>query len=113
MGEIEIRDNRPAGLLEAHLDGEVAGRIAYFVLAGGTAALVAVHTVVEPGHEGKGIGGALVRGFYATAARENVPVVPLCPYAAKWALKHSDEAPAAPAELVREAEEQLKAHPEL
>ncbi|NUL34931.1 N-acetyltransferase, partial [Streptomyces lunaelactis] len=47
------------------------------------------------------------------AAREDVPVVPLCPYAAKWAERHPDEAPAAPAELVRAAEEQLKAKPEL
>ncbi|MBT2370121.1 N-acetyltransferase [Streptomyces sp. ISL-10] len=113
MGATEIRDNRPAGLLEAHVDGEVAGRVEYFVLAGDTPALVAVHTVVEPGHEGKGIAGSLVREFYATAARENVPVVPLCPYAAKWAQKHPDEAPTAPAELVREAEAQLKEHPGL
>ncbi|MFI1395704.1 GNAT family N-acetyltransferase [Streptomyces sp. NPDC020681] len=113
MSELEIRDNRADGLLEAYEDGDVAGRIAYFTLDATPAALVAVHTVVEREHEGKGVAGALVREFYAMAAREGVPVVPLCPYAAKWAERHPDEAPEAPAELVRAAEEQLKADPRL
>jgi uncharacterized protein len=108
MADIEIRDNREQGRLEAYDDGLPVGVIAYFTLDSTPAALVAVHTVVELGHEGKGIAGALVREFYATAAREGVPVVPLCPYAAKWAERHPDEAPAAPAETVKAAEEQLK-----
>ncbi|MGW1494257.1 GNAT family N-acetyltransferase [Streptomyces sp. NPDC002402] len=114
VAERDIRDNRPMGLLEAYEDGRVTGRIVYFTLDADPAALVAVHTVVEPEHEGKGIASALVREFYAMAAREGVPVVPLCPYAAAWAAKHPDEAPAAPAELVQEAKAQLEAdHAEL
>uniref|UniRef100_A0AAU2UY11 N-acetyltransferase n=1 Tax=Streptomyces sp. NBC_00003 TaxID=2903608 RepID=A0AAU2UY11_9ACTN len=109
----EIRDDRSRGLLAAFEDGEVAGRIAYFTLVGEPAALVAVHTVVEPAYEGKGIASALVREFYAMAAREGVPVVPLCPYAAKWAERHPDQAPAAPADLVEAAQDQLAADPEL
>ncbi|MGW8329303.1 GNAT family N-acetyltransferase [Streptomyces sp. NPDC055897] len=109
----EIRDDRAQGLLGAFEDGEVVGRIAYFALDEPSSALVAVHTVVEPGHEGKGIAGDLVREFYAIAAREGVPVVPLCPYAAKWAERHPDEAPVAPAALVEAAKAQLAADPEL
>ncbi|WP_226599988.1 GNAT family N-acetyltransferase [Streptomyces violascens] len=109
----EIRDDRSRGLLAAFEGGEVAGRIAYFTLDAEPAALVAVHTVVEPAYEGKGIAGALVREFYALAAREGVPVVPLCPYAAKWAERHPDEAPAAPGGLVEAARAQLAANPEL
>ncbi|MFB7742297.1 GNAT family N-acetyltransferase [Streptomyces sp. NPDC056132] len=109
----EIRDDRAQGLLVAYEGGEVVGRIAYFVLDQPSAALVAVHTVVEPGHEGRGIAGDLVREFYAIAAREGVPVVPLCPYAAKWAERHPGEAPAAPAVLVEAAKAQLAADPEL
>ncbi|WP_326733926.1 GNAT family N-acetyltransferase [Streptomyces sp. NBC_01022] len=108
-----ISDDRSAGKLLAYLDGEAAGVIVYFVLDGTPAALVAVHTVVEQGHEGKGIGGSLVKEFYAMAAREGVPVVPLCPYAAKWASRHPDEAPEAPAELVEQAKKELAVHPEL
>ncbi|MEU9094449.1 GNAT family N-acetyltransferase [Streptomyces sp. NPDC087901] len=109
----DIRDDRAAGKLLAYVDGEAAGVIVYFVLDGTPAALVAVHTVVEQGHEGKGIGGSLVKEFYSMAAREGVPVVPLCPYAAKWASRHPDEAPEAPVELVERAKKELAVHPEL
>ena len=109
----DIRDDRAAGKLIAYVDGEAAGVIVYFVLEGSPAALVAVHTVVEREREGKGIGGSLVREFYAMAAREGVPVVPLCPYAAKWASRHPDEAPEVPVELVERAKKELALRPEL
>ncbi|MFE3556244.1 GNAT family N-acetyltransferase [Streptomyces sp. NPDC059193] len=105
---IEFEDAREAGRLLAAEDGAVVGFIAYFVLAGAPRALVAVHTVVEPGHEGRGIAGGLVKTFYGIAAAEGVPVVPLCPYAAAWAAKHPDEAPEAPAGVVAAAKAQLE-----
>ncbi|RYJ29298.1 hypothetical protein CU044_2391 [Streptomyces sp. L-9-10] len=111
MADLNIRDNRPQGRFEAFEDGEAVGVIAYFPLAATPAALVAVHTVVEEGHEGKGIAGTLVREFYAMAAREGVPVVPLCSYAARWAQRHPDEAPEAPAGTVSAARQQLAASP--
>ncbi|MEV6399716.1 GNAT family N-acetyltransferase [Streptomyces sp. NPDC051907] len=113
MAELDFRDDRAKGLLEAYEGGRVAGRIAYFALPAALAALVAVHTVVEPEYEGQGVAGALVREFYAMGEREGVPVVPLCPYAAKWAQRHPDEAPVPSAELVEAAEQRLKADPSL
>ncbi|MEU2761384.1 GNAT family N-acetyltransferase [Streptomyces sp. NPDC006863] len=110
---VDIRDDREHGNLVAYEGGEAAGTIAYFVMDPAPGALVAVHTVVRPEHEGKGIAGALVREFYAIADREGVPVVPLCPYTAKWAKHHPDEAPEASAELVQEAQRQLRNHPEM
>ncbi|MBO0914498.1 N-acetyltransferase [Streptomyces sp. NBC_01260] len=110
---LDIRDDRAAGKLLAYENGAAAGVVVYFVMEGAPAALVAVHTVVEPGHEGKGIAGSLVREFYAMAGRGGVPVVPLCPYAAKWASRHPDEAPEAPGGLVERAKEQLRSRPEL
>ncbi|MGC2999373.1 GNAT family N-acetyltransferase [Streptomyces sp. G35A] len=116
MSDIEIRDDRTAGRLEAVTDGEVVGRIEYFVLeavgAPSGPALVPVHTIVEPAHEGKGIAGSLARELYTIAAREDSAVAPLCPYVAKWAERHPDEAPAAGPELIRAAKEWLAAHPE-
>ncbi|MFK0216802.1 GNAT family N-acetyltransferase [Streptomyces vinaceus] len=112
-GTIEFKDDREAGRLLAVEDGEVVGLIAYFVLDARPHALVAVHTVVEPGHEGRGIAGDLVKAFYGIAAAEGVPVVPLCPYAASWAGRHPDQAPEAPAEVVAAAKEQLDASPDL
>ncbi|WP_228992010.1 GNAT family N-acetyltransferase [Streptomyces sp. DH8] len=111
--DVEIRDDREGGSLVAYEGGEPVGTIAYFVLDPAPGALVAVHTVVPPDHGGKGIAGTLVREFYAMADREGVPVVPLCPYAAKWAQRHPEEASEASAELVQEAKRQLGNHPEL
>ena len=113
MAEPTIRDDREKGRLEAFDDGDYAGVVVYFVLDVEPHALVAVHTVVEATHEGQGVAGALVREFYRTAAAEGVPVVPLCPYAARWAAGHPEEAPAPPEDVVRAAKRQLKATPEL
>lgn len=112
MSDIEIRDDRVAGRLEALLGDEVTGRIEYFVLEDPARALVPVHTVVEPAHEGKGIAGSLARELYGMAAREGVVVAPLCPYVVKWAERHPDEAPATDPELLAAAKDWLREHPE-
>jgi len=112
MGDIEIRDDRAAGRLEAVAGGEVVGRIEYFVLDAPERALVPVHTAVEPAHEGQGVAGSLARAFYALAAREDSAVAPLCPYVAAWAGRHPDRAPAAGPELMKAAHAWLAAHPE-
>ncbi|MFI7498531.1 GNAT family N-acetyltransferase [Streptomyces sp. NPDC049687] len=113
MSDIEIRDDRQAGCLEAVGDGgEVVGHIQYFVLESPAPALVPVHTIVEPAHEGKGIAGSLARELYTMAAREGIPVAPLCPYVVKWAARHPEEAPAADPELLSAAKDWLRAHPD-
>ncbi|MFF0078209.1 GNAT family N-acetyltransferase [Streptomyces canus] len=114
MSDIEIRDDRQAGRLEALASqgGEVVGHIQYFVLESPARALVPVHTIVEPAHEGQGIAGSLARELYTIAAREGITVAPLCPYVVKWAERHPDEAPAADPELLRAAREWLAANPE-
>jgi predicted GNAT family acetyltransferase len=111
MSDIEIRDDRAAGRLEAIGGGEVVGRIEYFVLESPATAFVPVHTIVEPAHEGKGIAGSLARELYGIARREGVVVAPLCPYVVKWAERHPDEAPATDPELLRAAKAWLAAHP--
>ncbi|MDX3312504.1 GNAT family N-acetyltransferase [Streptomyces sp. NPDC054884] len=112
MSDIEIRDDRAAGRLEAvGDDGEVVGRIEYFVLESPAVALVPVHTVVEPAHEGKGIAGSLAREMYVMSARDGVPVAPLCPYVVQWAARHPEEAPVADPGLLSAAKDWLRAHP--
>lgn len=114
MSDIEIRDDRQAGRLEAFGPGgtEVVGHIQYFVLEAPERALVPVHTIVEPAHEGQGIAGSLARELYTIASREGIRVAPLCPYVVKWAARHPDEAPAATPELLHAAKAWLTAHPE-
>ncbi|MFF3850601.1 GNAT family N-acetyltransferase [Streptomyces sp. NPDC002328] len=112
MSDIRIRDDRTAGRLEALGAGdEVVGRIEYFVLESPGRALVPVHTIVEPAHEGQGIAGSLARELYAVAAREGVVVAPLCPYVVKWAERHPEDAPAADPALLDAAKDWLRAHP--
>ncbi|MGW2641629.1 GNAT family N-acetyltransferase [Streptomyces sp. NPDC001348] len=111
MSDIEIRDDRAAGRLEAVAGGEVVGHVEYFVLDGPARALVPVHTIVEPAHEGKGIAGSLARELYASAEREGVTVAPLCPYVVKWAERHPDVAPAPDPGLLDAAKAWLAAHP--
>ncbi|AKL64778.1 N-acetyltransferase [Streptomyces goshikiensis] len=112
MADLVLRDDRERGVLGAFEDGTYLGGIAYFVLEAAPHALVAVHTVVEEGNEGRGIAGSLAREFYAMALREGVPVVPLCPYVAKWAQRHPEEAPQPEAEVTRTAEWELAARPD-
>jgi predicted GNAT family acetyltransferase len=112
MSDIDIRDDRAAGRLEAVADGDVVGRIEYFVLDEPRRALVPVHAIVEPAHEGKGIAGSLTRELYALARREDTTVAPLCPYVVTWAERHPEEAPAAHPELLEAAQAWLAAHPE-
>ncbi|GHD39197.1 MULTISPECIES: GNAT family N-acetyltransferase [Streptomyces] len=111
MSDIEIRDDRAGGRLEAIAGDEVVGHIEYFVLEAPARALVPVHTIVEPEHEGKGIAGSLARELYGIAAREGIVVAPLCPYVVKWAARHPEEAPAADPELLAAAMEWLETHP--
>ncbi|WP_326718967.1 MULTISPECIES: GNAT family N-acetyltransferase [unclassified Streptomyces] len=111
MSDIEIRDDRAGGRLEAFAGDEVVGHIEYFVLEAPGRALVPVHTIVEPEHEGQGIAGSLARELYAIAAREGTVVAPLCPYVVKWAARHPEEAPAADPELLTAAMKWLEAHP--
>ncbi len=111
MADTEIVDDRLKGRLEARAEGEVLGHIQYFVLDEPQPALVPVHTVVEPAHEGQGIAGSLARELYAIAAREGFAVAPLCPYVVRWAAKHPDEAPAASAELLDAAKAAVEADP--
>ncbi|MFG2742143.1 GNAT family N-acetyltransferase [Streptomyces chartreusis] len=112
MSDIEIRDDRAAGRLEALHGDEVTGHIEYFVLESPARALVPVHTIVEPAHEGKGIAGSLARELYGMAEREGIVVAPLCLYVVKWAERHPDEAPAADPALLEAAKDWLRAHPE-
>ena len=70
----------------AHLGDQVVGELIY-QLDRDTMVLVA--TRVDPGHEGRGIGGALVQ-FAFEMARESgdTKVRPQCPFAAAWVKKH-------------------------
>lgn len=113
--DLQVQDDGRS-LLEVLVDGRQAGRIDYFLLDGehGTpAARVGVHTIVQPAHEGQGIGGRLATEFYRAAAAEGRTVVPLCPYLKHWSETRPTPFPPVDPELVRRATAYVEQHPSL
>jgi predicted GNAT family acetyltransferase len=84
---LAVRDNPAHHRFEIALDdGKVA--VAEYVLRENK--ILFTHTEVPDGHEGKGIGTALIR-FALDAARERgLTVVPICPFFANYMKKHAE-----------------------
>jgi len=84
----DVIDNQDRSRFELRADGQLAeldyrhqGR-----------RLVLIHTEVPAELEGRGIGGRLVMAAIDRAAREDLTVVPLCPFARGWLERHPDAA---------------------
>lgn len=58
MTDVTVENNPEAHRYEAHLDGDLAGFAEYQLTDD---LIVFTHTVVEPEHEGQGVGTALAR----------------------------------------------------
>jgi hypothetical protein len=71
--EIDVEGHR--GVLEYHRSGK---------------RLVLIHTEVPHALEGRGIAGRLVRAAVERAQREDLTIVPRCPYARAWLERHPD-----------------------
>jgi hypothetical protein len=54
--------------------------------------LVLIHTEVPDALSGQGLGARLVRAALERAEREDLTVVPWCPFARRWLHEHPDEA---------------------
>lgn len=66
-------------------DGELLYRI------GASGALDVYHTGVDPQLRRRGIGEALVRAALSYARANRLPVIPTCPFVARWLEKHPEE----------------------
>lgn len=74
--ENEVRDNKGEGRFELELEG---GRTAYVEYEeAGEGVLALTHTEVPAEFEGKGVGGALVKGVLEIVRGENLKIVPVC-----------------------------------
>ncbi len=88
MADDEVRDNAAAGRFEVVVDGQLA-ELVYRRRAD---RLVLVHTRVPEALGGRGLGGTLVRYALELAARDDLTIVPNCPFARRWLGDHPDEA---------------------
>jgi predicted GNAT family acetyltransferase len=84
----EVIDNTDASRFELRADGWLA-ELVYRLRAG---RLVLVHTEVPFELEGRGIAGRLVTAAVDRAAREDLTLVPLCPFARGWLERHPEVA---------------------
>lgn len=83
---LTFRDRPERSRFEAVLpDGATAGFTAYEKADG---RIVFIHTIVEPGHEGEGVGSALAREALEAARAAGLRVVPRCPFIRAWIRKH-------------------------
>jgi hypothetical protein len=85
--ELVVSDNPDKSRYEVHADGELAGYVTYH-LSQDTMALM--HTETEPGFQGKGIGGRLVRSTMDDLAARGLGMLPYCPFVRSWLDEHPD-----------------------
>lgn len=83
----QITDNQAASRFELTMEG----RLAELRYRRNGRRLVLIHTGVPAELEGHGLGGALVRAAIERAEREELTVVPLCPFAHEWLKRHPGE----------------------
>ncbi|KAF1044704.1 GNAT family N-acetyltransferase [Xylophilus sp.] len=89
---IDFADNPAEQRIEARIDGQLAGFVAYDDSGGRKQPLRLVHTEVLPAFEGRGVAGALARHVLDGARSRGERVVPACSYIATWIERHPDYA---------------------
>ncbi len=72
---------------DIEVDGEVAGFLLYRVEPG---VLELVHTDVDPKWEGKGVGGALVKGALDDIRARDLKIRPFCPFVRASLRRHPE-----------------------
>ncbi|WP_047869348.1 GNAT family N-acetyltransferase [Nocardiopsis sp. RV163] len=83
---VDVRDRKR---YEIRVDGEVAG-FAEYILTDDMVTFT--HTEIDPAHEGRGLGGTLVRGALDDVRPQGLAVLPLCPFVKGWIQRHPDYA---------------------
>jgi uncharacterized protein len=85
----QVHDNPDESRYELTLDGSVAGHARYLRRGG---RIYFVHTEIDPGHEGAGLGSALAKGALDAERERGEPVVPLCPFIRGYIDRHPEYA---------------------
>jgi uncharacterized protein len=84
----QVTDNQAESRFEIQADGYLA-ELDYRLNG---KRLVLIHTETPVELEGRGLGGRLVAAALDRAKREDLTVVPLCPFARGWLERHAAEA---------------------
>jgi uncharacterized protein len=86
--DAEVRDDPKKSRYEVLVDGRVAGFSRYRL---DRERITIYHTEVEPGYEGRGLGGELARAALDDVRRRGLVLVPVCPFIAAYIRRHPNE----------------------
>jgi predicted GNAT family acetyltransferase len=86
-GPTTVHDSPERSRFEIEVDGALVGFAQYRRRPGVIAFL---HTEIDPGHEGAGLGGVLVAAALDEARREGVQVLPFCPFVRSYLERHPE-----------------------
>ena len=84
--DYQLIDNKEAKQFEFHIDGLVP-RIEYIRTKD---KIFLTHTEVPTALEGKGIGSAIIKSALEQVEKEELTLVPLCPFVAAYIKKHPE-----------------------
>ena len=85
--EPRVADNPERSRFEIFVGDEVAG-FAEYHLFGDEVAFI--HTEIDPGYEGQGLGGRLARAALDASRERKLSVLPFCPFIRAWIAKHPE-----------------------
>jgi predicted GNAT family acetyltransferase len=85
--QTEVRNDPDNHRYVLELEGEDAGKAVYHVRGGRN---YFVHTEVDAGHEGEGLGSALAQGALDDVRSRGEQIVPICPFITAWLARHPD-----------------------
>ena len=83
-----VKDNPDASRYELFVDGKVAGFAEYRLHDG---RIELIHTEIEAGHEGAGLGSRLARAVLDDVRDRGLPIEPRCEFMAAYIARHTDE----------------------
>lgn len=72
-------------------NGELAGFAEYQLVRGDR--IIFTHTEIDPAFGGQGLGTVLVGGALADARDQQLQIVPICPFVAKYVHEHPEFLP--------------------
>jgi hypothetical protein len=85
--EIVVSDAPERRRFEVTVDGELAGFLVYRAREG---LIALIHTEVEDGFEGRGLGGRLARFALDQARERGLAVLPFCAFVNDWIKRHRE-----------------------
>ena len=88
LAGLKTKDNTADSRFELELDGTMA-RLDYKI--GKSGAIYLIHTEVPDQFEGEGVGHKLVREALEIIERNDLKIIPLCPFVRSFLKKHQSD----------------------